>query len=63
MKLLTYEKVLNKKAKQAFVGFYFQAFDSIYEIRNKLIHQGVSFKKYDVNLDLSIFEACLVFTV
>ncbi|MDD4968405.1 MAG: hypothetical protein PHT07_03150 [Paludibacter sp.] len=56
MKLLTYERVLNKKAKQAFVGFYFEAFDTIYEIRNKLIHQGVSFKKYDVNLDLSIFD-------
>ena len=30
-------------------GSYFHVFEWVYEIRNIIIHQGVSFKNYEVN--------------
>lgn len=57
IKLLTNEKVLNNKAKETFVGFYFQAFDHVYEIRNMFIHQGLSFKYDEVAIDKSFFDS------
>ena len=56
IKLLTSEKVLSNKNKETFVGFYFQAFDKVYEIRNMFIHQGLSFKNDEVRIDESFFD-------
>lgn len=56
IKLLTKEKVLNNKAKETFVGFYFQAFDDIYEIRNLFIHQGLSFNDEGIPINESFFN-------
>ena len=56
LKLLTKEKVLSNKVKETFIEFYFQAFDDIYEIRNKFIHQGLSFKNEEVIIDKSFLD-------
>jgi hypothetical protein len=56
MKSLTHEKVLSKKSKEYIMEWYFEVFEKTYEIRNKFIHQGLSFKDDDVNVDASFLE-------
>ncbi|KQM68210.1 hypothetical protein ASE74_24140 [Pedobacter sp. Leaf216] len=48
IKQLAKIKVLSNKNKEMLYDSYFTAFDWIYEIRNMMIHQGVTFKNYDV---------------
>lgn len=56
IKLLTKEKVLNKKSKELVVETYFIVFDKMYEIRNLFVHQNLGFKDFDVNLGKDFFE-------
>jgi len=56
IKYLYSEKILNKKEKATFIDFYFQGFDWVYELRNSFVHQGMSFKNYDIQLNLSTFK-------
>ncbi len=56
LKLLTKERVLNKKNKESIVELYFIVFDKIYEIRNLFVHQNLGFKDFDVDFGENIFE-------
>lgn len=56
IKYLSSEKMFNKKSKEMIVNSYFQKFEWVYEVRNNFIHQGMKFKDFDVNLDLSLFD-------
>jgi hypothetical protein len=53
IKYLTQIEVLNNKHKEAFVEFYFTAFDWIYELRNNFVHLGMNLKDHDFDLDFS----------
>lgn len=48
IKQLSKTKVISNKNKELLYDSYFTAFNWIYEIRNMIIHQGVTFKNYDV---------------
>ena len=56
IKILTQFGVLNNKNKNTFVGFYYKAFDWVYEIRNLMIHQGASIKNDNLEIDFNFLE-------
>ncbi|MBJ7881628.1 hypothetical protein [Gelidibacter salicanalis] len=56
IKILTKEKVLNNKGKKSVTEFYFIAFKKMYEIRNMFIHEGLSFKDYDIEFGKEFYE-------
>lgn len=48
--------VLREKTKKVFVDAYYHIFDQFYEIRNQLVHQGLSFAENDVDINWSVFD-------
>ncbi|ATP57459.1 hypothetical protein CPT03_13740 [Pedobacter ginsengisoli] len=52
LKLLYKHKVLSTKEKDMLNDSYFKVFEWVYEVRNMIIHQGVTFKNYDVELPM-----------
>lgn len=55
-KYLNQVEVFNKKTKEDFVEFYFTAFNWVYDLRNNFIHQGLSFKTDNVEVDFSFIK-------
>jgi hypothetical protein len=56
IKYLVQMDVLNNKNKDTFVGFYFTAFDWVYELRNQFIHQGASIRNDNIEIDISYLD-------
>ncbi|MDB5226582.1 MAG: hypothetical protein JWN78_775 [Bacteroidota bacterium] len=55
-KYLTKEGILNNKYKEDFVGFYFTAFNWVYDLRNNIIHQGVHINDFELKLDFGFLN-------
>lgn len=56
IKLLLKMKILSSKHKDMLYDSYFTAFEWVYEIRNMMIHQGVTFKNYEVSLPSELLK-------
>lgn len=56
IKYLNKVKVLDNKHKEAFVDFYFTAFNWVYEVRNRIVHLGINLKEEGMDVDYSFLN-------